>query len=66
MCHSLNGQGGRMGPTFEAVSGDSSRERVMQYIKSPQSLSAKSMMPGYPLTDEQLGQLADFIMGLKK
>jgi len=63
-CHSLHGEGGKLAPPLEAVYQWSNVDRVTTYIRDPKSVFQRSVMPGYALTEQELRQMADYIMGL--
>jgi len=65
-CHQINGTGGhRAGPDLSnIVAKERTREYLVQYIRDPQSISPTSNMPKYPLPENDLDSLADFLLSL--
>jgi len=67
MCHSLNGQGGKMAPPLEMIHTWSNAERVAQYIATPKQVNPKSIMPPYDkLPEADIQAMTHYIMGLGK
>ena len=68
MCHSVGGVGGPMaknGGALDAV-GAKGEAYIKDYVKDPKSKKADSKMPKANLSDEELGAVATYLMGLKK
>jgi ubiquinol-cytochrome c reductase cytochrome b subunit len=65
-CHQIDGTGGhRTGPDLSnVVAKDRTRAYLMRYIRDPQSVSPTSNMPKYPLPEQDLESLADFLLSL--
>ncbi|WP_173043949.1 cytochrome b N-terminal domain-containing protein [Nitrospira sp. KM1] len=66
-CHRIHGEGGAVGPDL-SYEGDSrpDREWHHRHFKDPQSTSPGSIMPKFPLTDQELNELTSYILSLKK
>lgn len=66
-CHRIHGEGGAVGPDLSFV-GDTRPERAwhLQHFRDPQSVSPGSIMPKFPLTQEQLNDLTAYMLSLKK
>lgn len=66
-CHRVHGEGGAVAPDLSFV-GDtrSDREWHLKHFKDPQSVSPGSFMPKFPLTDQQLQDLASYMLSLKR
>jgi len=66
-CHRIHGEGGAVAPDLSFV-GDArpDREWHIKHFKDPQSVSAGSFMPKFPLNDRQLEDLASYMLSLKK
>jgi ubiquinol-cytochrome c reductase cytochrome b subunit len=65
-CHNIMGEGGlRLGPDLSNVP---RKNRDLEYLKTyiinPQAILASTTMPAYEMTDEQLEQLAEFMLAL--
>jgi mono/diheme cytochrome c family protein len=70
ICHTVDGRGG-LGPDFNMVSYQRTKEEIMEYAKDPYSLSEKfgyssNAMPTLPLTDQEFKDVADYISSLVK
>lgn len=63
-CHSVGGQGGLIGPALDDVKNRKTREEMTEWIRNPQRLKPGTAMPQLPLTEIQLTEIVDFLMGL--
>jgi mono/diheme cytochrome c family protein len=64
-CHSLLGQGGRMGPPLQSTPSWSPPDRMRQYILDPKSVNPKSIMPPSRLTDEEVDAMVAYLQSFK-
>jgi len=66
-CHTLKGKGGAVGPNLTAVGGKRSRDYIVTQIKDPKSHNPNTDMPSFrdKLSDQEIGDLADYLSGLK-
>ncbi len=65
-CAACHMQGG-VGPDFADVASRRDKEFITNYVKNPKASNPNSIMPSFSnLTDDQLSQLADYLMTLKK
>lgn len=66
-CHRIHGEGGAIGPDL-SYEGDSRPDRDWHYrhFRDPHSVSPGSIMPKFPLTDQELHDLTSYILSLKK
>lgn len=66
-CHRIHGEGGAVGPDL-SYEGDSRADRDWHYrhFRDPQSVTPGSIMPKFPLTDQELHDLTSYILSLKK
>lgn len=66
-CHRIHGTGGAVGPDLSYV-GDVRPDRAwhIKHFKNPQSVSPGSIMPKFPLTDQELNDLASYMLSLRK
>ena len=65
-CHTVNGQGGQVGPNL-SDEGDKgkSRQWLTTQIRSPKTNDPQTIMPAYAnMTDEQINDLVDYLMSL--
>lgn len=65
-CHNILGEGGhRAGPDMSnIVRKKRDRQYLVEYIKDPKAKMASTTMPAYAMGDEQLAQLAEFLLAL--
>ena len=65
-CHQIDGRGGhRRGPDLSnMVAKERTRDYLARYIHDPQSVNPTSVMPRYPLPQDDLNALADFLLAL--
>jgi len=66
-CHRIHGEGGAVGPDLSFV-GDRRPDRDwhLRHFRDPQSVSPGSIMPKFPLNDQQLNDLTSYMLGLRK
>lgn len=66
-CHRIHGEGGAVGPDLSFV-GDARPEREwhLKHFRDPQSVSPGSIMPKFPLNDQELNDLTSYVLSLKR
>ena len=64
-CHSLGGQGGRVGPALDDIGAKRDLNYIAKWLKDPQSIKADTTMPKLPLSDEDITELSAFLSSLK-
>jgi len=66
-CHRIHGEGGAVGPDLSFV-GDTRPEREwhLKHFRDPQSVSPGSIMPKFPLNDQELTDLTSYMLSLKR
>ena len=66
-CHRIHGEGGAVGPDLSYV-GDRRPEREwhVKHFRNPQSVSPGSIMPKFPLTDQELHDLTSYMLSLRR
>ena len=66
-CHRIHGSGGAVGPDLSYV-GDTrpDREWHLRHFRDPQSVSPGSIMPKFPLTEQQLNDLTSYLLSLRR
>jgi len=68
-CHSIGGQGGRMGPDLTRVGAEPGHtaEWIIEHIKNPQAHKPGSRMPSFAgkINDQDLQALGAYLAGLK-
>ena len=66
-CHRIHGNGGAVGPDLSFV-GDQRPDRQwhLKHFRDPQSVSPGSIMPKFPLTDQEINDLATYMLSLRR
>lgn len=64
-CHSLGGQGGKVGPALDDVAVRLSVDYINRWIRDPQSIKADAKMPKLPLSELNIIELTAFLSSLK-
>jgi len=64
-CHSLEGQGGKVGPALDGVGSRRNRDYIASWLKDPLKIKADSRMPKLPLTENDIVELTAFLSELK-
>ena len=65
-CHSLEGQGGQVGPALDGVGSRLKAEYITSWLHDPQSMKADSKMPKLPLSEQDIIELTAFLSTLMK
>ncbi len=65
ICHSIGGKGGKLAPDLSNVGKRRSKEWMIRHFKDPRSLSQRSFMPQFNLSEEQMDELVTFLMSLQ-
>ncbi len=66
-CHTLNGEGGKLGPVLNGLRLRRDRSWVMAHFADPDKLSPGSGMPPYgDLSPEDLDRLTNYVMSIPK
>ena len=60
-CHTLEGQGGVVGPVLDGVGDRRSYDNLVAWITDPQQLKPGTAMPKLPLTQADVVELASFL-----
>ena len=63
-CHSVNGQGGTVGPALDSTISDKGKDFFLRKLKNPQFNNPASPMPKMPITDREIEALADYFSNL--
>jgi quinol-cytochrome oxidoreductase complex cytochrome b subunit len=66
-CHRIHGEGGAVGPDLSFV-GDARPEREwhLKHFRDPSSVSPGSIMPKFPLNEQELNDLTSYVLSLKR
>ena len=65
-CHRIHGEGGAVGPDLSYVGDQRDRDWLIKHFRDPQSTSPGSIMPKFPLNDQELNDLTAYMLSLKK
>lgn len=65
-CHALGGSGGTVGPALDGVGTRRDAAYLTGWLKDPQVIKPGTTMPKFPLTDEQLSELVQFLAAQKE
>jgi nitric oxide reductase subunit C len=65
-CHSLEGQGGKVGPALDDVGSRLDREYIVKWLRDPLLVKPDTKMPKLPLSDGDIIELAAFLSQQKK
>ncbi|MGE5814449.1 MAG: c-type cytochrome [Acidobacteriota bacterium] len=61
-CHAVNGRGGTMGPELTRIGDKVRRDWLFSFLKDPHRVQPETAMLQYRLTDDQLRDLAAFLL----
>jgi ubiquinol-cytochrome c reductase cytochrome b subunit len=66
-CHRIHGEGGAIGPDL-SYEGDTRPDQAwhLRHFRDPQSVSPGSIMPKFPLTEQELNDLTRYVLSLKR
>ncbi len=65
-CHTVAGQGGKVGPVLDDVGLRRSPEWMLQHFRDPQSVTPGSVMPKFGFTETEARALTDFLLHLRE
>ncbi len=61
-CHQLNGEGGKIGPSFDQIPNRLKADYVYNIIKNTHTLIPKTMMPRIPMPEQQLELIVNYLI----
>ena len=64
-CHSINGQGGVVGPALDGVGDRKTKEQIMAWLTDPFSIKPDSRMPKLPLSEADIAELGAYLSLLR-
>jgi ubiquinol-cytochrome c reductase cytochrome b subunit len=64
-CHSIDGKGGIVGPTLDAVASRRSKEWIEKHFLSPQAMTPGSKMPNFKLLPAEIDALTAYVESLE-
>jgi cbb3-type cytochrome oxidase cytochrome c subunit len=65
-CHSVGGQGGKVGPALDDVGMRRAPEWMLQHFRDPQSVTPGSVMPKFGFSETEARALTEFLLHLKE
>ncbi len=65
-CHTVGGQGGKVGPVLDDVGLRRSPEWMMLHFRDPQSVTPGSVMPKFGFTDTEARALTEFLLHIRE
>jgi len=63
-CHTITGQGGIFGPDLSRVAEKINPRWTIPWIKNPLSYDLETVMPDFRLNDDQIGDIAEYLLSL--
>lgn len=63
-CHAVGGTGGVVGPALDEVYKRKSREEMIAWISDPQGLKPGTAMPRIEMSEAQLTEIVEYLLGL--
>lgn len=64
-CHRIHGQGAAVGPDLSYIGQVRDRDYLIRHLKDPQAVVPGSIMPAFPLPDEEMEDLTAYMLSLK-
>ncbi|MBI4665515.1 MAG: c-type cytochrome [Nitrospinae bacterium] len=65
VCHTIHGKGGKLAPDLTKVGTRRKEEWMVKHFKDPRSVTQKSFMPKFNLSDEQISELVTYLKTLQ-
>jgi mono/diheme cytochrome c family protein len=65
-CHSVGGNGGKIGPALDDVGLRRTSEWMIQHFREPQSVTPGTVMPKFGFTEAEARSLTDFLLHLRE
>jgi ubiquinol-cytochrome c reductase cytochrome b subunit len=66
-CHTLNGEGGKLGPELNGVRSRHDRAWVVGHFSDPEKYTPGSQMPAFDfLSESDIATLTDYVMSIPK
>ena len=65
-CHSLQGQGGAIGPALDGVGSRRDKAYILSWLRDPLKVKPDSKMPKLPLSESDITELSAFLSLLKE
>lgn len=66
-CHTFSGKGNRIepAPSLDNIGSIRDKDFLLRWLKDPSSVKKNSLMPKFPLSDETISELAEFLSSQK-
>ncbi len=64
-CHTINGEGGSIGPDLSSVGATHDVAWLVQFLENPSVMLPGSRMPAHPLPPNEIQPVAEYLAGLK-
>lgn len=64
-CHTIAGQGGAVGPTFDGIGSRMTEAEIAEFIGDPQKVRPGTAMPNLGLSESVKNELAGYLAGLR-
>ena len=64
-CHTINGEGGTIGPDLSSVGATHDVAWLVQFLQNPSVMLPGSRMPAHPLPPADMQAVAEYLVGLK-
>ncbi|MCB0322576.1 MAG: c-type cytochrome [Bdellovibrionales bacterium] len=64
-CHSMNGQGGMVGPALDNIGSKMTKAELIAWITDPKAVKPETTMPKLPLSEADVIELAAYLTLLK-
>lgn len=65
-CHSVGGEGGKVGPALDLVGTRMDHDAMTAWISDPQKIKPGTAMPKIPMTPEQLEEVVTYLLSLSE
>jgi len=65
VCHTIHGKGGKLAPDLSKVGTRRADDWMIKHFKDPRSVSQKTFMPKFTLSEEQMAELVVYLKTLK-
>ncbi len=63
-CHSIGGQGGKVGPALDGVGKRRSPDWIVAHFRNPQAVTPGSVMPQFNFTEQEIRSLTEFLLSV--
>ncbi|QQG35008.1 MAG: c-type cytochrome [Deltaproteobacteria bacterium] len=65
-CHTIGAEGGRGAPPLDNLKDRYTRESLTEWLKHPQKIVSKTLMPNIPMTDSELKEIVNRLLPEKE